>query len=436
MSRLFKKPRFVLIFALAFAGFFLFMSSAQAGDKSELPTIIKGEESKKGFKVQNVHVYWTAERMQNAIEMDLPEVVTSAGEESQWAVSIEKSLQDIGEPGYVPGWSPGSGLPQPDPTVGYTITDEDPLYETATYGADLQTYGSAPTDPLNGPYSPFQRWNHYQNYTRQATATIGKLFFTDGTFNYSCSASVIGRRTIATAGHCVSNGNGSFYTGWLFCPSYYKGSGSGAPHPTRGCWGWVSATVPNYWHNNYALDRDYACIVTSLTGDTVPDEVGNVTGWTGRAWNYSSYQPMVSWGYPAGYPFAGYHIILATSPEWYEVDMYSGDGQVSKYMGNDMTGGSSGGPWWMSVKHWDAGKENKDTDGFSSTDPPGCPNCVPGGPYINGVNSHRRCRGSCFTPPTSTAGTFWQEMGSAQFRNTGGDTQESEDVFGVCLGSE
>jgi hypothetical protein len=138
---------------------------------------------------------------------------------------------------------------------------------------------------------------------------------------------------------------------------------------------------------------------------------------------------MVSWGYPAASPFSGYHIILATSPEWYEVNMTSGDGLVSKYMGNDMTGGSSGGPWWMSVGH--NTYEYPDTDGSWATDPGS-----PGGPYLNGVNSHKRCRNGCFTPPTSTSGTFWQEMGSPQFRNTSGDTDESEDIFASCFAQE
>jgi V8-like Glu-specific endopeptidase len=436
MNKLFKKSVFTLFFV--FAGLTLFISAAQAEDNPESSIRIQDASLQ---TAEAVYAYWTAERMEKAIPMPLPVVEMPADRGDPSVISVEKSLQDIGQPGYAPGWAPGSGLPQPDPTVTYIITEQDPRYQTASDGADFQTYGSAPSNPLNGPYSPFQRWSHYQNYTKQATATIGKLFFTKpGIGNYVCSASVIGQRTICTAAHCMHSGKGGigFYTNWLFCPSYYKAGGSGGPHPSRGCWSWVYGTVSSAWVNttNGNVDRDYGCLVTALTGDTVPNKVGNVTGWTGRAWNWSSYQPMVSWGYPAGSPFPGYHIILATSPEWYEVDMVSGDGQVSKYMGNDMTGGSSGGPWWMSVKHWAAGAEYKDIDGFASTDPPGCPNCVPGGPYINGVNSHRRCRGSCFTPPTATAGTFWQEMGSAQFRGTSGDTDESEDICARCYAHE
>lgn len=427
MSRLLKKSLFMLI--LICAGFSLSISGAQAGPA----------ELYKNQTYEPAVASYTLDELQNAKPLPLPEVVMPEGADSQSAILLEKSLQEPALPGYAPGWNPQSKLPKPDPRVTYTITPDHPLYKAAMGGADLQTYGVAPTDPLSGPYSPFQRWNWYGNYVAQGTQTIGRLFFdtdNNGTRDSSCTASVIGLSTIATASHCLKSGgpSGHWYGRYLFCPSYYRASGSGGPHPSRGCWDWNYARVSNGWVNTTNnVDRDYGCIVTSSTGDTIPNRVGNVTGWTARAWNWASVQPMVSWGYPAVSPFPGYHITVASSPEWYEVDMVPGDGQVSKYMGNDMTGGSSGGPWWMSVRH--RTYEYKDTDGYS-TDPPGCSNCVPGGPYINGVNSHRRCRGSCFTPPTSSAGTFWQEMGSAQFRGTGGDTDESEDIFQACYANQ
>jgi hypothetical protein len=377
-----------------------------------------------------VQTYWTVDRMTEAIPMPVPTYETPAGGSNAAVVAAENGSAGDLVPYVTEGWIPGSG-PKPDPTVGHAIAT--PGLDAAA-GADFQAFGTAPTDPLNGPYPPFQRWTHYQNYTRQATATIGKLFFTDGTYNYVCSASVISERTIATAAHCIHSGgpSGSFYSGFLFCPSYYRAGGSGGPHPDRGCWGFGGyGRVSSAWVSTAygAPDRDYGCIVTATTGSVHSDYVGNITGWTGRAYNFPSEQPMVSWGYPAGAPFPGYHIILATSPEWYEVDMTAGDGQVSKYMGNDMTGGSSGGPWWMSVAH--NTYEYADTDSSWDTDPG-----APDGPYLNGVNSHKRCINGCGTPPTATSGTFWQEMGSPQFMGTDGDTDESEDIFASCFSNE
>ena len=56
--------------------------------------------------------------------------------------------------------------------------------------------------------------------------------------------------------------------------------------------------------------------------------------------------------------------------------------------------------------------------------------------YLNGVNSHKRCRTHCGSPPTATAGVFWQEMSSPPFLRSTGNTDESEDVFVDCLNQE
>lgn len=85
-------------------------------------------------------------------------------------------------------------------------------------------------------------------------------------------------------------------------------------------------------------------------------------------------------------------------------------GPVSKYIGNDMTGGPSGGPWWLNVGHHTL--EYADTDGLCDTDPfQAAANVFP---LINGVNSNKRCNvGGC------PAGyLFTQEMGSPQFHVT------------------
>jgi hypothetical protein len=112
---------------------------------------------------------------------------------------------------------------------------------------------------------------------------------------------------------------------------------------------------------------------------------------------------------------------VVTSTEWYQINMVSETvNQNSKYIGSDLTGGSSGGPWWIGHTH--SGPEIGDTDGSNVTDP------GPSGPFINGVNSHKRC-----TSAGCVTGLFTQEMGSPQFRNTTGDPQESEDVFAQCF---
>jgi len=363
-----------------------------------------------------VHAYWTAERMQSAQPMPVPAVPMAAG------AKATRAAPPNALPGWSPGWSPESGR-QPKPDSAHWMSEDE--YIAAEAAKVSPQHGTEPTNPRDGPYAPFQRWTWSGKYVTYPMSTVGKLFFTlPGIGNFVCSASVIGRSTLATAGHCVSSGTGVWATNMLFCPSY-RPAGGGGPHP-KGCWAGVTQTTSSAWHFNSDFDRDYACIVTANTGTATNNKIGNNTGWTGRAWNWYGVLEMAL-GYPAAAPFPGHTIIAAASPDWYTHDWGGNTNQYAKFIGNDSTGGSSGGPWWLGYRA--PSTEYADTDGNNNTDPG-----QPGGPYINGVNSHKRCTGgTCMSPPTTTAGVFWQEMGSSAFRSTAGDGGESEDVFAVCL---
>lgn len=367
-------------------------------------------------QAQTTLQYWTPDRMEQATPMPLIKAVP------QGEAAAERALPADEAPRYTPGWKPGSG-PQPDPRTAYEVTTGSPPYDQLIGYTDPQTYPpfsppSSPTDYIN--YAPFERWTWYGFYLAYPTSTIGKLFFTQNGSNYVCSASVIARNTIATAGHCVSDGAGNFSYNFLFCPSYYKGSGSGAPYPTLGCWAWDYATVSSHYHYGGSPDYDYACVVTEPSNSTTGKPIGNMTGWTGIGYNFASRLSTFAWGYPSAYPFPGYHIITSASTEWYQIDMATADSQQSKYIGSDQTGGASGGPWWFGMTHKTA--EYPDTDGSNITDP-----YTTGGPYLNGVNSHKRC-----TQAGCPAGSvFTQEMGSPQFTYT--DSDGAKSVFDRCF---
>jgi hypothetical protein len=134
----------------------------------------------------------------------------------------------------------------------------------------------------------------------------------------------------------------------------------------------------------------------------------------------------MNFGYPSVSPFPGYHIIAAATSGWYQFHFLAGD-QISYFIGNDMNGGASGGPWVLGLGHRSA--EWPDTDGSDATDP--FPNSLG---LIWGVNSHRRCLVDCTSPPTATNGVFWQEMSTPQFLPSGAAAGgQSEDVFKLCL---
>jgi V8-like Glu-specific endopeptidase len=410
------------------------------------PVSIKLPAPADSAAVQSVINYWTPQRMKEATPIPMPTVKSNSFGQPQAEIRQQSELPLNAYPGFAPGWTPESKLPQPSPESRIEITPSDPngmlkrenlispesttiednsLFKEMAGGAQPQasppfTTPTSPTDFIN--YAPFNRFSWYTGtYKTFPISTIGVLFFTQGGGGHRCSASVINKSTIATAGHCVHDGSGKS-TGWssnfLFCPSYIDGT------TPRGCWAWKYAFTSNQWYSSGNVDRDYACIVTATTGTTIANRVGNVTGWLGRTWNWPSRQATFAWGYPAGAPFNGNRIITCASTEWYEVNMMSDSpvNQKSKYIGCDMTGGSSGGPWWINMMV--GATEFPDTDGSNITDPSQGTTA----PLINGINSHKRCSTTgCAT------GTFTQEMGSPPFRNTTGDANESEDIFAKCF---
>lgn len=411
------------------------VAGAGASDQAPGPVSMSSEQMT-GQQPMAVVNYWTLERMQAAKPLDVPKVLDLGL--TRMSVTVKPTTDP---PALSPGWDPNSGLEPPAPGTVIRLDPSEPNgfhAAAASFGLTNssvapQTFGSPPANPTDYPnYGKFARWTWYGNYLTYPTSTIGKLFFTKpGVGDFVCSATVVNRSTIVTAGHCVSSiigGTPTFHTNFLFCPSYYKGSGSGEPYPTRGCWAWSQAATSSSWYNSGNVDRDYACIVTATTGTVVNDKVGNVTGWVGTAWNWPAEQSILSFGYAAAPPFPGYNIIAVAATEWYSINMSSAgetEDVQSKYIGSDLTGGSSGGPWWLGTRHPNPALQYADTDGVIYT---GWVN----GPFLNGVNSHKRCIVDCSSPPSSTQGIFWQEMGSPPFFSSSTDSQDTFDVIGVC----
>ncbi|MBW8830071.1 MAG: hypothetical protein JF606_11655 [Burkholderiales bacterium] len=370
------------------------------------------EISVQGNAAMTAGEYWTPERMGAARPRDahIPVSPQSIGP----ATSVERSAVPA-VPGYVQGCPPNAAHCDTSPK---TLSNDALISLSLQPAGDLllPMHGAKPVNPLSGPYGPFQRWREAESIASYPKSTIGKLFFTLDGSNWVCSASVIGASTLITAGHCNSNGRGAFATNRLFCPSWNAG-----PRPGRGCWAVISSAIATAWHNGGNPDSDYSCLITNPVGQVVANKVGNVTGTLGRAWNFPATQVEMTFGYPQAAPFNGATLQATASPEWYTHDFVPG-GQVSKVIGSDLTGGASGGPW---ILGWTGGlPETADTDGSTATDP--------GGNWVNGVNSHKRCVGNCNSPPTSTSGVFWQEMTSPPFMNTS-EVGESEDVIASCF---
>ncbi|MDJ0457119.1 hypothetical protein PUN71_007915 [Arthrobacter sp. NQ7] len=167
---------------------------------------------------------------------------------------------------------------------------------------------------------------------------IGKVFFTLGGTNYVCSGNAVSSvngSTVSTAGHCVNEGPGAYATNFVFVPAYDNGA---APY---GKWTARSLYAPSQWVANGDMTYDTGfAVVAPLNGKYLTSVVGG----SGVAFNQGYGLTYKSFGYPAAAPFDG-------------KTLWSCTGTATKDPNNpqfgtqgipcDMTGGSSGGPWFI-----------------------------------------------------------------------------------------
>lgn len=302
--------------------------------------------------------YWTPQRLAAAKPYPMPRGIGNPG--------IGTAPAATGRAGAIVGKAPsGSGK-------GSSATPTRQLVGTsARIGPQVTNY----------PYPfPFTRYfvdtvlypSHYP-YT-----TIGKLFFsqvdasTGRVGNFVCSASSvptssatskIRRPVLWTAGHCVSNGAGSFSTNVIFIPDYENGA---QPYGQFVC-GQLWTT--SRWHTAHDFTRDMgACAIgNNQFGQTLPSRVGTL----GFAWNQSRQQHWSEFGYPAAAPFNGQWMVVCESSHATDDTAIAGTGPDPQGVGCDMTGGSSGGPWVIGWKNQTGA------------------NPLPGGGFVNGHNDYK-----------------------------------------------
>jgi V8-like Glu-specific endopeptidase len=175
------------------------------------------------------------------------------------------------------------------------------------------------------------------SYSSYPYSAVGKLFFNQSGGSYVCSAAFVKGHGIWTAGHCVHAGNNSS-AGWstnvVFVPQYRDGLAPLGQCAVGQLWtttDWYTNGNPN------GLDHDYA-------GGSVTCNATSSAGYLGLAWNYAYNQTYNALGYPAAAPFTGGRMIGCTAA----FSQY-GFGTPTTYgIVCDMTGGSSGGPWYIS----------------------------------------------------------------------------------------
>lgn len=166
---------------------------------------------------------------------------------------------------------------------------------------------------------------------------IGKVFFTIGGEDYVCSGNAVvsaNESTVSTAGHCLNEGPGAFATRWVFVPAYENGS---APY---GSFAATELVTTSQWSNDGDITYDTGfAVVSNSNGSTLTDTVGA----SGVAFNQPRGEYYTAYGYPAASPFNGETLQSCAGSA---SDDPFGQTQ-SQGISCDMTGGSSGGPWFL-----------------------------------------------------------------------------------------
>jgi V8-like Glu-specific endopeptidase len=173
-------------------------------------------------------------------------------------------------------------------------------------------------------------------------STVGKIFFTNAAGqDMACSGTAVeshNHSVVDTAGHCLY-WNGDWVKNLIFCPLYNNGS---TPY---GCWAARDLEVPSDWigarPNDYHHDFGMAIVSPNSEGDLT-----EVVGGAGWAYNQPVNQPFYAYGYPARHPYDGQ---TRQSCEGSAGKTWQHGGGTVVSIPCGMTGGSSGGPWFIQI---------------------------------------------------------------------------------------
>ncbi|MEV5320219.1 peptidase [Streptomyces sp. NPDC052687] len=164
--------------------------------------------------------------------------------------------------------------------------------------------------------------------------TSGRVFFTFQGRTASCSGNAVTSQnasTVITAGHCVKY-QGSWHTNWVFVPAYDNGN---APY---GQWTATKTLTTPQWEASEDINHDIgAAVVAPLNGQRLT----SVVGAQGIQFNGGYNKPMYAFGFPAASPYDGSKLIYCSGNSSRDF-LLSQDHSLAC----NMTGGSSGGPWF------------------------------------------------------------------------------------------
>lgn len=272
--------------------------------------------------------YWTADKLKNAKPLPQPK-----------ANFYPSGQQLINTPMAAPGENiSASGR---EPTNNVTPDYKNKLFEPDKTPPALSPDGSLEVTPQSvGGYQAYFSSSRVTPASTSNTSPYrkaGKLFLSDGLYNYVCSASVIRARLVVTAGHCLFNAaKKQWYKNFLFVPAYYNGT---APLKSWTATYWWITPAWRYGGGGVPNTGDFGILeMKDQVINNVTTKIGSVTGYFGYHTGVLYPNHVTMLGYPVSFDSGGWmHRVDSQSYQPY----YSN----TVIYGSDMTGGSSGGPW-------------------------------------------------------------------------------------------
>ncbi|MBE9572286.1 MAG: trypsin-like serine protease [Proteobacteria bacterium] len=268
-----------------------------------------------------------------------PLIIERAIEEGQEPISCPVVEQPVGETVVFPS-SPGE-MGAKYSTTPFEVNDTE---------IEPQTYPSDAAYSYPFPFTRLEVFNVKRGaYRKFPYRTIGQLFFyIPGLGSARCTASVAQEKWVWTAGHCVVSPPENWHTNFTFRPGARK------TKKPFGTWKWDNDTVSLVgWSSDGYLCYDIGAVrFKKKKFGTKRKTLAQRVGHLGFMYGASREQHWNEFGYPAASPFDGTKLIQSQSSIGEDdtltdpsADCGDPGAPLPIGVGNDMTGGSSGGPW-------------------------------------------------------------------------------------------